>query len=132
MKPKVTGKKSQVETHSTREVPQLGNGGAVGRQTGVCTELRRPAASSMLGPRPSTAPAPQRPLTMLPQQPDPWVIKKKRWLEAQHIRAAAVRRYTSGGAATATHRAASLENLEPVALVGGGSATKRKGRRTGR
>lgn len=89
----------------------------------MCTELRRPAASSMLGPRPSTAPAPQRPLTMLPQQPDPWVIKKKRWLEAQHIRAAAVRRYTSGGAATATHRAASLENLEPVALVGGGSAT---------
>ena len=77
----------------------------------------------MLGPRPATAPAEQRPVTVLPRQQDPMAIRKKRWLEAQHIRAAAVRRYTSGAPATATRQAATLKTLEPVALVGGGSDT---------
>lgn len=75
----------------------------------------------MLGPRPATAPVPQRPLWTLPQQPDPMAIKKKRWLEAQHIRAAAVQRYTCGARAVATQEASTLKTLQPVALVGGGS-----------
>ena len=76
----------------------------------------------MLGPRPATAPAPQRPVRMLPQQPDPLAIKKKQWLEAQHIRAAAVRRYTYGTSATATQEASTLKPLQPVVPVGGGAA----------
>lgn len=60
-------------------------------------------------------------MRMLPQQPDPMAIKKKRWLEAQHIRAAAVRRYTCGTRATATQEASTLKTLQPVALVGGGT-----------
>ena len=56
---------------------------------------------------------------MLPQQPDPLAIKKKQWLEAQHIRAAAVRRYTYGTSATATQEASALKPLQPVVPVGG-------------
>lgn len=81
--------------------------------------------SEVFAQRPSTTPNMSRPITMLRSVPDPWVMKKKRWLEAHHIRSEAVRRYmyTTGPSTSATTKAATLESLSPFALVGGGSAT---------
>ena len=62
------------------------------------SEVFAQLCSEVFAQRPSTAPSfgSSRPLTMLRTEPDPWQIKKKQWLTAQHIRAQAVRRYTNG------------------------------------
>jgi len=84
--------------------------------------------SSVGSLRPSTAPSALYAsssggtVAMLPAAPaDPWKAKRLRWLEQQQERATAALRYTAGAGSRATKRAASLDALSPVALLGGGS-----------